>query len=394
VEPQEPSDHEDIPLRAKVDPKAPPHVLLHMPVVDVRSVAMVVLTVIAALAVLRWASGFFIPLMLGLVFTYALSPVVDALARVHVPRAISAAVLILSILGLAGGAMYSLADDANELIESLPAAARKLRDSVRKEVRGPQTPLETVQKAATELARAAEEAGGSTAPGPGRGVARVMVEKPRFNIRDHLWSGTVGLMSLIGQTVLVTFLTYFLLLSGDTFRRKVVKIAGPGLTEKKLAIQALDEINAQMQRYLLVQLLASVGVGLATGIAFAMIGLKHAAVWGVAAGVLNLVPYVGSFLVTAAASLVAFLQFGQVDMALAVGGSSLLINTIEGYLLVPWATSKASRMNPVVVFVGVLAWGWLWGVWGLLLGIPILMAVKAVCDRVDHLKPLAELLGE
>lgn len=389
----EPEELEDIPPRTRVDPKAPPHVLLH-PVVDVRNMALAVLSVIAVLAVLRWASGFFIPLMLGLVFTYALSPVVDALARARVPRALSAAVLILAILGTAGGAVYSLADDANELIDSLPAAAKKLRDSVRRTSAGPQTPLETVQKAAAELQRAAEEAGASSGSAGGRGVARVVVEKPRFDIRDHLWSGTVGLISVIGQLVVVTFLTYFLLLSGDTFRRKLVKIAGPGLAEKKLAVQALDEINAQMQRYLLVQLLASIGVGLATGIAFAMLGLKHAAVWGVAAGVLNLVPYVGSFVVTAAASLVAFLQFGEVNMALAVGGSSLLINTVEGYLLVPWATSRASRMNPVVVFIGVLAWGWLWGVWGLLLGIPILMAVKAVCDRVEGLKPIGELLGE
>jgi predicted PurR-regulated permease PerM len=127
-------------------------------------------------------------------------------------------------------------------------------------------------------------------------------------------------------------------------------------------VQALDEINAQMQRYLLVQLVASVVVGVATGVCFALLGLKHAAVWGVAAGVLNLVPYVGSVAVTAGAGLVAFLQFnGDVDMALIVAGSSLLINTIEGYLLVPWATSKASSMNPVAVFIGVLAWGWMWG---------------------------------
>ncbi|HET6827273.1 MAG TPA: AI-2E family transporter, partial [Ramlibacter sp.] len=105
-------------------------------------------------------------------------------------------------------------------------------------------------------------------------------------------------------------------------------------------------------------------------------------------------PYVGSFAVTAAASLVAFMQFGQVTPALVVGGVSLLINTVEGYLLVPWATSRASRMNAVAVFIGVLAWGWLWGVWGLLLGIPILMAFKAVCDRVYHLKPVGELLGD
>jgi predicted PurR-regulated permease PerM len=352
---------------------------------------MGVLVVLAVLAVLKLASGFFVPLMIGVVFSYALSPLVDWMHRMRIPRALSAAVLMLGILGGIGASVYSLADDANELIQSLPDAARKVRDALR----GPKkhdTALDTVQKAAVELQKAADEAGGTTPPA--RGVTRVVVEKPKFDLRDHLWSGTLGFASVLGQAVMITFLTYFMLISGDTFRRKLVKITGPGLAEKKLTVQALDEINAQMQRYLLVQLVASLAVGLATGICFALIGLKHAAVWGVAAGVLNLVPYVGSFAVTAGAGLVAFLQFGKADMALVVTGSSLLINTVEGYLLVPWATSKASSMNPVAVFIGVLAWGWLWGVWGLLLGIPILMAVKAVCDRVDHLKPVGELLGD
>jgi predicted PurR-regulated permease PerM len=194
---------------------------------------------------------------------------------------------------------------------------------------------------------------------------------------------------------MVIFLTWFLLVSGDTFRRKLVKIAGPGLAEKKLTVQALEEINDQMQRYLLVQLLSGVGAGLATGIVFAVIGLKHAAVWGVAAGVLSLVPYIGSIAITGTAALVAFLQFGgSVQMALLVGGASLVIETLKGYVFIPWATSRASRMNQVAVFVGVLAWGWLWGLWGLLLGLPILLALKAVCDRVDHLKPVGELLGD
>jgi predicted PurR-regulated permease PerM len=165
------------------------------------------------------------------------------------------------------------------------------------------------------------------------------------------------------------------------------------LTNKKITVQALDEITAQIQRYLLVQLLASFVVGVTTGLAFWALGLQHAAVWGFAAGVLNLIPYIGNVIVTGAAALVAFLQFGEVNMALAVAGISLIINTIEGNLMVPWLTSKASRMNPVAVFIGVLAWGWLWGVWGLLLGIPILMVVKAVCDRVDDLKPVGEMLG-
>jgi predicted PurR-regulated permease PerM len=389
--PVEASEIDDLP-RSRFDPRQPPHVLLHS-TVDVRGGAMIVLTVLATLAVLKWASGLFIPLMLGLVFSYAMSPLVDWLGRYKVPRALSAGVLILAILGSAGSAVYALADDANELIASLPAAAGKLRDAMRKQARAPDTTLETVQKAAQELQKAAEEAGGSTATPATRGVSRVVVEKPRFDLREHLWSGTIGLVSLAAQVVLVTFLTYFMLISGDTFRRKLVKIAGPGMAEKRLTVQALDEINQQMQRYLLVQLLASVAVGVATGIAFAVMGLKHAAVWGVVAGVLNMVPYVGSIAVTGGAALVAFLQFGEIEMALIVGGTSLLINTIEGYLLVPWATSKASSMNPVAVFVGVLAWGWLWGVWGLLLGIPILMAVKAVCDRVEEFKPVGELLG-
>jgi len=380
-----------VPPPQELDPKAPPHVVLHG-TADARQIALVVLCTLAVLAVLKWASAFFIPLMLGFIFYYALSPVVEAMARAKVPRSLGAAVLIGAILFGGGAAIYSLADDANELIESLPRAAERLRDKIQDRA-GKRTPLEPVQKAAAELEKAAEAAnapGGAAVP---RGVQRVVVEKARFDLRDHLWSGTVGVASLIGQVVLVTFLTYFLLLSGDSFRRKLVKITGPGLTEKKLTVQALDEINVQIQRYLLVQLVASIGVGVTTGVVFALLGLKHAAVWGVAAGILNLVPYVGSIVVTLAAALVAFMQSGELELPLLVAGSSLLINTIEGYLLVPWVTSKASRMNAVAVFIGVLFWGWLWGVWGLLLGIPIMMVIKAVCDRVDDLKPVGELLG-
>ncbi|WBY00859.1 AI-2E family transporter [Ramlibacter tataouinensis] len=384
---------EEVPPPDDVDPKEPPQVVLH-PHADPRSLALAVLATLAVLAVLRWGSAFFIPLMLGFVFYYALAPVVEAMVRARIPRALGAGVLILAILSGGGFALWSLADDASDLIDSLPAAAERVRAKVQQRTSN-KTPLDPVQKAAAELEKAAEAANGTTqsASAKGKGVQRVVVEKPRFDIRDHLWSGTVGLVSLVGQVVLVTFLTYFLLLSGDTFRRKLVRIAGPGLSEKKLTVQALDEINVQIQRYLLVQLLASLGVGIATGVAFALLGLEHAAVWGVAAGILNLVPYIGSILVTLAAAVVAFMQAGEVELALLVGGASLLINTVEGYLLVPWLTSRASRMNAVAVFIGVLFWGWLWGVWGLLLGIPIMMVVKAVCDRVDHLKPVGELLG-
>jgi len=387
VNDDQPPPRQAEPVRAEPEQ---PRVLLQMPV-DVRSVALAVLAVIGVLAVLRGASAFFIPVMVGLLFSYALSPLVNALQRLRIPRAISAAVLILAILGAAGASVYSFSDDASQLVNSLPEGARKLRDAVRARTGRAGTPLVTVQKAATQLEQAAEEAGAATPPT--RGVQRVIIEKARFNIRDHLWTGTVGLLSLVGQVIVVTFLTYFLLLSGDTFRRKLVKIAGPGLSSKKITVEALDEITLQIQRYMMVQLFSSIVVGMVTGLAFWALGLNHAGVWALAAAVLNLVPYIGSAVIAGAAAMVGFVQFGTLEMALALAGASLVIHTISGNLVVPLLTSRAGSMNPVAVFVCVLAWGWLWGVWGLLLGIPIMMVVKAVCDRIEGLKPVGELLG-
>jgi predicted PurR-regulated permease PerM len=134
-------------------------------------------------------------------------------------------------------------------------------------------------------------------------------------------------------------------------------------------------------------------VGAATGLAYWAIGVDHAAVWGVLAMVLNFIPYIGSIVLTGASGMAGFVQFGSVDMGLLVGATSIALHTLSGNLLTPWLTSRTSQINPVVVFVGVLAFGWLWGVWGLLLGTPVLLMAKAVCDRVDDFKPLGELLG-
>ena len=358
--------------------------------VDVRNASLIVLAILAGLYTLHWAAAVFIPLLLGLMLSYALTPLVDRLQRWHLPRALGAALLMVGLCGGLGAVAYSLSDDASSLIESLPEAAQKLRQAVRRPRQAP-TAIEKVQKAATELERAADES--SMTPQGKKGVTRVTIERPRFNITDYLWSGTLGLATLAGQAVMVVLIAYFLLASGTTFRRKMVKLAGPTLSQKRVTVQALDEISVQIQRYLLVQLFTSAIVGVATGLAFLWIGLEHAAVWAVVAAVTNLVPYLGAALVSGGAALVAFMQFGTIEMALLVGGASFAIHSVVGYLLLPWLTSRASRLNPVAVFVGVLAWGWLWGLWGLLLGVPILMAVKALCDRVDDLKPVGELLG-
>ena len=358
--------------------------------VNIRSVSLLLLAVFSSLFVLQWAKAVFVPLMLGLIFSYALSPIVNWLESKRVPRSLGAGVLLLSIFLSIGSAAYALSDETVKLVNSLPAAAQKFRQTIKVRHDRSDSALDTVQKAATQIEQAARD---NAAPVNNRGALRVVVESPRFNITDYLWTGTLGLAALVGQFTVVAFLTYFLMISGNTFRRKLVRLVGPRLSSKKITLQALDEITGQIQRYLQVQLLTSALVGLLTGVALAVVGLENAAVWGIAAGILNLVPYVGSLVTAAATALVGFLQFGSLNMAMAVGGISLAIHTVIGNLITPWLTSRASRMNPVAVFVGLLAWGWLWGVWGLLLGVPILMIVKAVCDRVEDFKAVSEFLG-
>ncbi|GAA4328746.1 AI-2E family transporter [Variovorax defluvii] len=380
------------PALEPVEPPEPDRVLLHMPV-DVRSASLAVLCVLAMVFTLHWAKAVFVPLLLSLLLTYALAPLVGLLERWRISPWIGAAVILLGFGGAFGWTGYKLSGSASELLDTLPLAAQKLRQAARASARaGESGALDTVQKAAAQIEQAADENSAKLASR--RGVTRVVVERPPFNVRDYLWSGTVGLIGAAGQLTLVAFLTYFALGSGDTFRRKMVKITGPSLQKKKITVHVLDDITKQIERYLLVQILTSAVVGVATGLAFWAIGLENAAVWGIVAGVTNLIPYVGSVIVMAAAGLVAFLQFNGIQMTLLVGGTSLLIHTLVGNLLVPWLTSRTSRMNPVAVFVGVIFWGWLWGIWGLLLGIPIMMVVKAICDRVEDLQPIGELLGD
>ena len=366
-------------------------VMLHMPV-DVRSASLVIIAALLSVYALHWASAVFIPVLIGLMFSYALTPVVDALHRWGLKRAVGAALLLIVILGGMGWTAYTLRDDADSLIESLPVAARKLRESVEGLRNQPKSNIDMVQQAATQLEQAATDSASAAKTAP-KGVARVQIEKPAFNIKDYLVVGVLRLAEMIGQLMFVSFVTYFLLASGDVFRRKMVRIAGPTFAKRRITLVALNEITQQIQRYLAVQLLTSVLVGVATGLAFWAIGMEHVAVWGIVAAVLNLIPYLGSIALAAVSSVVALTQFGSLEKAALVAGVCAGLHVVSGYILTPWLTSRTSQLNAVAVFVGVLAWGWLWGIWGLLLGTPILMVVKAVCDRVDDLNAIGELLG-
>jgi len=359
--------------------------------VDIRSAALTVLAVLATILVLQYAQAMIIPIVLGLLISYALEPIVARLTRWRVPRPVAAALVLLVVTGATGRLLYGLRSEVSAIVDQLPQAARRLRQMIENDRPTTAVAIQQVQKAASELEKAATAA---APPPPSSGVPRVQVESPPFNVSDYVMWGSIGVATAAGQLVLILFLAYFLLASGDLYRRKLVKIVGPSLSKKRVTVQILSEIDRQIEMFLLVEMFTSVVVGIATWLAFRALGVNQAAVWGLLAGVFNSIPYFGPVLVTGGTAVVAFLQFGSINMAVLVSGISLVITSLEGFLLTPWLTSRASSMNAVAIFIGLLFWGWVWNVWGMLLAVPMLMVIKAICDHVEDFKPVGELLGE
>jgi predicted PurR-regulated permease PerM len=215
-----------------------------------------------------------------------------------------------------------------------------------------------------------------------------------FSASDYVWWGSTQGLVIAGQAVLVLFLAFFLLLSDDLFKRKFIEIIGPTFTHKKITVEILNQIAAQIERFLLVQIFTSAVVGVATGVALWWLGIAQPAVWGLVAGVFNSVPYFGPLIVSALLSAVAFVQFGDLSMPLIVGAVTMLITSIEGWVLTPMLTGRVTQINTVAVFVGLIFWSWLWGIPGLLLAVPLTISIKAVCDRLEDLEPIGKLLGD
>ena len=354
--------------------------------VDARGIALTVLAVAAAILLAQFMKDVLIPFVLaGLVF-YALDPLVDWLQRWRVPRAIGAALAIALVVGATVSVAFSLRDDALGVIEDLPEAARKIRASWAADTNSEPSALEKVQDAAREIEETAAAA--SADPAAPQGVERVQVQEPTFSALDYVWWSSMGALVLLGQAALVLFLAYFLLVYDDLFKRKLVENVGPRLAQKKLTVQILNDIAWQIERFLLVQIFTSVLVGVATGATLWWIGLAHYWVWGVAAGVFNVVPYFGPLVVAAGLGIVGYLQFGTIPAALGVAGLAMFITTIEGYWLTPALMRRVAQMNSIAIFAGILFWSWLWGVPGMLLAIPMMVVIKAVCDRIEDLQPI------
>lgn len=324
-------------------------------------VSLALLSTLAVVAMLKWAQSILIPFALAILISYALNPTVVLMTKLKIPRAVSAAILlVVAVMGL-GSLSYKLGAEGALAFAKLPESMDKVTKSLKE---GPSARLggllESFRRASGELEKAVEEATGSdVSKDQATKKPSVEVEQPAVDFHKFLWMGSTSALDWMGQIVMNLFLTYFLLSSGDLFKRKVVKIVGDTFAAKRITVKILDDINTQIQRYLLVQLLISFIVWLLSWAAFKIIGLDNAMFWAIIAGVAHTVPYLGPAAVTTGTGLVGFLQFGTLEMGLLVAGSSTAIATVAGMMIMPWLTSRAVRINVGAVFITLLLWSWI-----------------------------------
>jgi predicted PurR-regulated permease PerM len=374
------------------------------PLASASTVALTVMGLIVAVVALRMGAAFFIPLLLSLFMNYALTPAVSAMKRVGIPRVIGAAIAVLLTVAALGGVVYRVSSDAGVVLEQFPNALQRMRQNLVTAQQEHSGALDHVQRTAKELEKLAEAAAPAadvapvaaprrvpSAPAPSAASARPAENS--IDLRSAVLLGTSNVFIALGQILSALFLSFFLLSTGDLFRRKFVRVVGPSLARRKITVRILDDVNRLNQHYFMVVLLTNVCVGIATALALYWIGMDSPMLWGITAAIMHTIPYVGMAAVAGAAAVTAYGQFGTVQAALLAAGLPLFAAGVLGIGLQTWLMGRAARMNAPAVFISLLFWGMVWGGWGLLLAVPIMVAIKTVFDHIDQLKPYGEMLG-
>jgi predicted PurR-regulated permease PerM len=361
--------------------------------VNVRSASLVILATVAALFFIDWAQSILLPLVVAVLISYALDPLVTGLERLRLPRTLAAGLVITIVIAIGAAAIVPLQDEAIDLLDKIPQAVERFqREEAKKPVSLENSVIEKAQEAAAKIEETTESDDQKDNSGPQ--VTWVRIAKEPFDLRNFIMQGSPVALVLFSQVLSVLLLVFFLLAVGRLYRLKVVRIAGPSFGRMRKAARIMADFHHQVRRFLFVTLIGAVFVGIITWLAFMALGFEQAGLWGVLAGVTSAVPYVGPVLIFLSTGVAAFIQFGTINMALAVSFTSLIITSIQGNILTPLLTARISSLNAVVIFVGLLVWGWLWGPVGLIIATPLLMMAKTLCDSVVNLKPLGELLGK
>jgi predicted PurR-regulated permease PerM len=343
---------------------------------EVRSVAITGLFVLAVLYTLFFARAFLLPIVLAVLLDFLLSPVIRALKRIRIPEPLGAAVVILALLGGVGGVGYSLADPAREWVQKAPQSLAKVQARLRELRR----PVDQMTRTAEQVEAATEV----SKPGP----QEVVVRGPRLS--ERLFGSTQSILVGALETLI---LLYFLLAVGDLFLQKLIKVL-PLLRDKKKAVAIARETEASISTYLFTVAVVNVGLGVAVTLVMLLLKMPNALLWGTLAALAEFVPYIGATVMVGLLAMAGLVAFPDVGRALLVPSAYLAVNLVQANFIGPTVLGRRLTLNPVAILVGLAFWWWIWGVGGAFIAVPLLATFKIFCDHIESLAPIGEFLGK
>jgi predicted PurR-regulated permease PerM len=344
--------------------------------VEIRSIAMSGLLILAVFYTVYFARAFLLPITLAVLLDFLLSPVIRAFKRLRVPEPIGAALVLLMLLGAVGAGGYSLAEPARVWMTKAPESLAKV-----------QSRLRDLRRPVEQVTRTAEQVEAATQVSKS-GPDEVVLRGPRLS--ERLFGTTQSLLTGALETII---LLYFLLAAGDMFLQKLIKVL-PLLKDKKKAVAIARETEASISTYLFTVAVVNIGLGLAVTLVMLLLKMPNALLWGSLAALAEFIPYVGATMMLGLLSMAGLATFPTVGHALLVPGAYLTINLLQANFISPMVLGRRLTLNPVAILVGLIFWWWIWGVGGAFIAVPLLATFKIFCDHIESLAPIGEFLGK
>jgi predicted PurR-regulated permease PerM len=341
---------------------------------DVRSIALTGLLILAVFYTIYFMRSILLPIVLALLLSYLLRPIVRGLAKLKIPLAVSAAVILIGLLVLVGYGISALAAPTVAWLQKAPAGLAELQHKLRPV----KNSVAQVTQATSEIEKLATT-----------NAEIRTVEVKRHPITETFFTRTP---EFIASAVLSLILLYFLIVYDQVFIAKLVKLL-PTLSDKKTAVGIAQDIESQVSRYLFTITAINACLGLAVGTAVGLLGLRNPLMWGVMVALLNFVPYLGALTGIICMTIGAALSFDSLGYALIFPAVYLAFGTLEGSFITPWIMGRSLTLNPVIILLSLTFWGWMLGIVGIILAVPILAAFKIFCAHIKPMEPLAEFLS-
>ena len=336
------------------------------------------LFLLALLYTFYFARAVLLPVVLAILLSLILYPAVRWMKRAFVPEPLSAAFIVISLAALLGTGLYQLFEPASDWIGKMP----RITEQIERKLWNLRKSMEEVSKAAAKVEALA------TVDGQAKPRTPEVVTRPP-SLMSRIVGGTQEILVAAAATLVLLF---FLLASGDLFMRKTVRML-PTLTDKKKAVALARTIQTAMARYLFTITCINAGLGLATALILHFLGMPNALLWGVMVALLNYIPYIGPAVSGIILTVVAFITFDDLGEIMLVPLSYFVLETFEGQFVTPLLTGRSLTLNPVMIFLSMLLWAWMWGVVGALIAVPILMTLKIFCDHIESLNGVAEFMS-